>query len=233
MKSLLLATAICLAATSANAALVTWRVTGVITAADDDDGLLPVPSVGETTMSVDYTFEDSTPDLENDPNQGMYFNALRNVNLTVGAYSASFVPALSGNTFANLISIQNDRFIGGSNTIDQFGVYGARMPQPPSNGIQTEFAMTWNAHSAFLLDPLSSDSTPSTPPDPLFFSLPAFFWTVDEYSDGALVARDSVRAFAFSHSIISPVPLPAAAWLLLSGVGALGGFAHRRRAVAA
>lgn len=52
---------------------------------------------------------------------------------------------------------------------------------------------------------------------------------VDVFSGSSGVWISSVT---FSTSDPSPVPLPAAAWLLLSGVGGLGAFA-RRRAVAA
>jgi hypothetical protein len=43
-------------------------------------------------------------------------------------------------------------------------------------------------------------------------------------------AGTSIRGVAFAPQSLSPVPLPAAAWLLVSGLGGLGALARKRRA---
>ena len=41
------------------------------------------------------------------------------------------------------------------------------------------------------------------------------------------------NAFEFSNLSASPIPLPAAGWLLIGGMGALGALGYRRRKAAA
>lgn len=53
------------------------------------------------------------------------------------------------------------------------------------------------------------------------------FWTVENYSNSAVLQA----RFTYAENILppAPIPLPAAAWLLMGGVGALGVASRRRR----
>ena len=48
--------------------------------------------------------------------------------------------------------------------------------------------------------------------------------------DGLKFTSGSINAFEFANTQTSPVPLPAAGWMLIAGLGALGAAARRRRA---
>ncbi|MEM1049006.1 MAG: VPLPA-CTERM sorting domain-containing protein [Pseudomonadota bacterium] len=55
------------------------------------------------------------------------------------------------------------------------------------------------------------------------------FGTFPATVSGSLAARDVPATFAIATVITAPVPLPAAGWMLLGGLGALAAVARRRR----
>lgn len=55
-------------------------------------------------------------------------------------------------------------------------------------------------------------------------------WTLSGTVEFGELLRDSTPSFQFKVTDVQPVPLPAAAWLLLAGVGSLFGLGRLRRA---
>ena len=100
---------------------------------------------------------------------------------------------------------------------------GSLTATPPTSGLSGTFSITAPGYTDFIIAFKTGEG--QIDPDWAAFRLPAGVtsgsWSISGQQE-------------MSHSILygrlTPVPLPAAAWLLLSGVASLGALARRRRA---
>jgi hypothetical protein len=215
---------LCLGTTAANAALVTWRATGVITGVANPTGAFPAAVTPNDVFVLDYTLETGTPDTNVLSTQGQYVYAIKQIYLNVGNgdFTRSFntVPALAH------ITIRSDD-PSGSDYFDTFSIQA--LSAPPLNGHQSQVDMTLQENSTTSpATSITSDSLPLFPPDPLTFAnITQFALTESLYQQGQYAGRSALVGSVWSQSV-APVPLPAAAWLLLSGAGAMLVFVRRR-----
>jgi hypothetical protein len=190
---------------SARAASVTFQFSGLVT---DVFGSVFTPggtgSNGFSTglpLSGSYTFNSSTPDSGGGANNGRYNNAVQNLSVTVGGYTATFTP---GSSFIQVIN----RPSGDSYEVRADGLLGNAV-----NGrIPTSFRFELTDPSGSVF---SNDSLPTTPP-----SLSSF-----ASSQWRLIFEATGRRV--QGALSSVVPLPAAVWLFGAGLIALVGLGSR------
>jgi hypothetical protein len=113
------------------------------------------------------------------------------------------------------------------------GVFPLALTGSPSlvSGLSGTFSFSAPGYTDFVIAFKTGQGKPGEPtldPDWAAFTLPAGVtsgsWSISGQQD---------LSHAVLYGKLSPVPLPAAAWLLLSGVAGLGALARRRRSLAA
>lgn len=175
-------------------------------------------SIGDM-MSIVYTFESLTPDHDPDPHSGWYPNAITNLTVTVGGYTATGTSNID-------IRINNDSDLYGEIATDIF-LIDVRGPLsgPSINGytvdpIQSGLTLYCvNDVDGFTSPPLTSDALPLVPPD--FFSSPDSGYAVGTLSFQLI---DSGLTGSVGARITSITPEPGSLLML-----ALGGLALLRR----
>jgi hypothetical protein len=179
-------------------------------------GTLPIAAAVDNRFSLTFLLDTSKSDANGDSITGLYFESISNMVVTI-ASSSFAIPGVGG---ARDTLVQND-YPNGAFTTDLLK-YDARSDQ----------ATDYEAYLGMASDsppasggPLANDSLIGPP------ALGSFLNYFMAFTASGADFNGTVDA-SVTKITTSPVPLPAAAWLLLSGVGALGAMSRRRRASA-
>ena len=209
-----------MAATSAHAELLTFRANTTITGVTIGGGLPLAGAVGDTLL-IDYTFDSATPEY---PGYGAvigrgFYAAVSAISLHVNGTSFGYTSTCC----VNILDIYNDYSTGGPLT-DQYSMSATALIYPPAATVSTRFTLSSNVTAG--TGPVTTELLPLSPPDVTAFTSASgmFFIT---YA-ATPTATGQIRFNVNSIEETSPVPLPAAAWLLLSGLGGLGAFVRRK-----
>lgn len=223
---------------STQAAVVTYEVKGVVNSFDAGNGLLPWTSsdiaVG-SQFSVLYEYDDAFPDsdyADPDPNIGTYPFSILSMVVNVGGQSFTVPLGTAGYDSDQAHTVANDVLQGG-NYVDQLAYTRVGcvnfVPDEQSTQCYRGVAI-FRESSATPPSVLTSDARVDFPSMLSSFSTREFrFSAANIYFQlgGASGVRDG---FVGTITSVAPVPLPAAAWLLLSGLGGLGLLGRRRSA---
>ncbi len=222
----------------AKAAFLDYQVNGVVSQADTTfgSGYTPlfdelgfVPAAGDA-LTLEYWVDTTTPGTNNGPGNIQYGGALSSVTLSVnhlgqvGTISIPVQQAPDG-----YVTIQNNANYGSSY---QTGYYASIAPiNPATTGNVTSLVFYTIASSAAPLSPALYPDT-SIGQAPLAVGTPNLSSELGlnevEWANGIFVASNSIGA-TYTSASVSPVPLPATVWLLISGIGGLGALASKRR----
>lgn len=223
---------------SAQAAVATYEVKGILDSFDASNGLLPWTSsdiaVG-SQFSMLYEYQDAFPDsdyIAPNPNIGTYPVSIISMVVTIGAQSFALPLGDGGGAGDQAHTVANDVLQGG-NYVDQLAYTRVGCVNFATGG----FSNPCYRGVVFLREAstgpssiLSSDARVDFPSMFSLFTTHQFrFSAANYYSqlDSSIGVRDG---FVGTIASIAPVPLPAAAWLLLSGLGGLSLLGRRRRA---
>jgi hypothetical protein len=206
---------------TAHASIVTWQISGHVTnqlAYEPGNGGV----VGPGHFLINVTFDTAAADGDPNPNRGS-FGSLIAVDISLdgqpfsgfyGVYNGSFVPDAQ-----SAVTVENDTFAGGLFT-DSLSIAASdteiRGDFPPWGEMPfNSFFMRLAHQSETPGSRLTSDSIPGVLPDLAQFE-------VRELSLSGLYSESQRYFFEVSVDSITPVPVPAAIGLLLSGLCALG-----------
>lgn len=224
MKKLLALLVLFALAPAAQADIVIWRATGhVINQLPYElgNGAAGPPGL----VQVNFHFDTAAVDRDTAPTRGSYGNLVsvdvlingQPILALIGATSAS--PSFLTDDQSALI-IEDDAFSGGVftdsftiNAIDQ-RTWGNEMPwgDMAYNSVSLRLAHTDASPSQLL----TSDAIPGALPDLGNFE-------ASEFRLSGIYSSSNLYEFIVELDSLQPVPIPAAAWLLVSGIGLLGG----------
>lgn len=217
MRNALVAVFLFIIAFNVKAELVTWEINSAITTIDMEmDGYA---SIGDV-VTLRYTFDSETPNT--DPFslvRGEYENAVISTDIFLNGEQAHL-----GN--GGYVVVLNDYpGLGDSYTSDSDGAGILFNTLPSSNGYD------FSGYTVYFKD---SDSTmfnnTSLMNDPVFNGYDSFYISLTflQPIGGNIYYGSSIRAEQLiSIERIKTVPIPAAAWLFISGLLGLIGFARR------
>ena len=210
MKSKLLVAGILIGCGPANAAIVTAVVEGTITSIEAGyQGLITDIEVGDSFI-YRMTFDTDTPDQNTTHQQSAYWTGHYQAiggDLSVGDFSATYN--------GGYIHVQNDWYISPKKDSVTYATNTSTHHNAPLQGDRELISI-----GAGFVDPsqtvFSSDALPATAPDLNSFSQTEFSLVFsNDYTSG--VAFDAKRVQGEITSL-TYVPLPAAAWMLLSAL---------------
>lgn len=218
---------------SANAAMFNVLVEGVFATHSDPDNLLSLSLPAEgAVFSLSMTYESDTSNIYGySPSSGAYVNAIRSMSLTVEGQSVELFDG-------NRILILNDAVLRGEGVAEYIDVWLATSnkytpTEVEGQRIKEGFGFDlYNVSTSRPLSPLTSNAL--VPPS----------WG-DEWSGGGIYYRidmetrgpsandiESTRLAIMTADItsitVSPVPVPAAAWLFGSALIGLAGIKRRK-----
>jgi len=231
MKRILVLAAFILAAMlpPAYSANVTVIAEGVFEGAfanySDPDGLLPFsePAPG-TIFTMEFTFDDATPDQAPEPDLGAYVDAISAAGMMIG--SSAF-----GKGEINNIVIGNDLEGTGGTFTTYTDLYSAtshtRTPDVDPDFVLFEgFAI--NLVSSLTVPPTTLTSIDLTaPPWPSDWGIATTEYFIIRRPEDGSGSQERLASAITSITSISVVPLPAAIWLLGSALGLLGWMKRR------
>jgi len=142
------------------AELISFTVEGTVFYVDSP--LADTFSIGDT-FRLEYTFESLTPDLEPNTDRGVYFDAITDLTVTVGNYSAT-------GPGSNSFSVYNSLFADLYRIDIDYPMLG-----PSVNGFDLDFQGPIMQLSDPTCTALTSDALPLSPPDPNDFISTATF----------------------------------------------------------
>jgi hypothetical protein len=220
MKKLFALLMLTCAMADAQAATVGLRWNGVVDQLSNFGAVFPATLAIGDLVTLDVYYEGSTADQNANSTYGSYPGAISSVSIDVGGgkYQLTFTPIANGNglsTANNVCCYADEFFLNAQTQFTQDGTWYATHAEATQSGAQPG-------------DLLSSDALPQGP-----FGLPAgttAYGTFQKMTrvNGSL-AGEGYLHFAVS-STSTPVPLPAAAWLLISGLGGIAAVARRKGA---
>jgi hypothetical protein len=203
----LVVVALFLCGNDSNASLSTFAYEGTVN--ESSGGTDFSNFVGQTLRMV-YTFDTTT--IDNNPSaNGDYLGAVKTISITVGGNTYT---ANSGNIIITNNGVNPDQYI-----VDTLSLSGPNVGGLPVTRFQLNFSDS--THNAF-----STDALPTVQPAPSMFDLGPALWFdfIDPQNDmnrGSITARNNI--------VSSPVPIPAALWLLGSGLLGLIGVRRFRK----
>jgi hypothetical protein len=213
----------------AQAALISYSFSGTISAVS---GPATAPAAGDSFSGV-FTFDTSTaatlfPGL---PAVARYDDASPLLQISSGAFQWSSAPAT---IFVRNDANGLDQTCASAGTCrDEFSINSVSPLEVSGTPLGASGELTLIGVSLFLISDATYPATSSTFTD---LSLPSVL-TLDDFQIArvSMVFQDPLNLSAVAIvqgniSSLAPVPLPAAAWLLLSGLGVLGVFGRRKAA---
>ena len=233
LVSICLGVTVGLSMVTANASLVTVEATGSISSVTNNFGRLPSASINDTLM-VSYTFDTTAPSY-GATGQIDYIQPLTSFSYRINTGSVYSYAAFSGTVdpvtqvgVQNIISLRN-QWSGGSVV---YNVRADDLDSTSSSGIGfnlSTYYLSLSGSDPGILADTSIDSVPNI--DALFAAPDPFNSTfaqmIIEARNGGSTDRFTVgRLTNLSIVSITPVPTPAAVWLLGSGIAAMFGFAR-------
>lgn len=220
-----------LLARAAKADILAYQINGTVSQADTQSGTgyTPLfdllgfrPTLGDA-LTLTYHVDTNTPGASTSPGSTQYAGALSSVAVSVthlGQVGTISIPIpQTPDSYATIFSNAN------FGTFYQSGYYAAVAPiNPPRTGDVMSLVFYTIAQSAEPLSPpLYPDTSlgqaplaAGTPNLSVGFGLNSVRWV-----DGIFVDANGISA-TYNSSSVSPVPLPAAAWLLLSALTGIG-----------
>ena len=228
MRRFLAALLLCFAGVvpSAQAALVTLRATGTVTSVDNSSSLLPVGISGSTignAFTIEYSFDSATADVNPSSSVGAYnFGSAFSLTATIGGNSYVLV------TNNGVIGVQDD-FLSSGTYYDRYQVSASQF-SGAGEFLSSALIGLFNAGSTAPQPGLDSQLLPVIGFDPTIFANRSMELRFRQIVSGVLVGEDLIIGTVTSIENVSAVPLPAAAWLMLSGLGGLGFLGRRRKA---
>ncbi|HEY4213147.1 MAG TPA: hypothetical protein VGM84_16830 [Steroidobacteraceae bacterium] len=212
--ALMLGITCCAAPGIASASEVTYLVTGSVTNVTNVGGALPtsLENVADgTSFTLAFTEDTSiSPQAGGTANAAVYLGAITQASFQIGGTTALQGTAADLTVLADLFnsaaSTYSTQFAFGTETGDLSGV----------TGVVARGVLFQNITSSA---PLGLYQTALTIPGPLPLSADNMFLQLNytDYVNG-VATSDKVGAIVANVTSIAPVPLPASAWLLLSGV---------------
>lgn len=199
-----------LIAGTADAATVTYSYSGTVS-----DSVAGMFSAGETatiSFSFDSLASDLYPELD-------YLGRYGTVPTTYSIAS----PTLGYRTMsdATVVVVIQDHGAG-----DELS-FGGYVTDPPVDAMG--FGAQWRDDTGTVF---SSDALPLTPPDPASFNATRWGGIRIDFSTAQQCGSGGPDTYECNEIVLlspTPVPLPATAWLMLSGLGLIGGAAAKRR----
>ena len=191
----------------------TWQVTGHVTSVTGT--LFPDAIIGDA-MSMLITVADAAagPDQFPDEISAFYNGGATAMTITVGGHDI-VIPLIQPH-----VTMTNDGFAPGGLLHDRYSLsIDGNVPEPPDYGLSGGLVLEQFSPVASLLN---SDD---------YVTIPANWGIADTHqmSIRASQAHGGVIASVTSNiESITPVPLPAAGWLLFSGIAGMGGFVGRK-----
>jgi hypothetical protein len=232
-KSIVLAMALIGAPLAASAGSVTYEVTGTINNIENVSGLIPSQFSGVLDGDTfTFIYSVNTSASPSGCPSCVYNSAVSQASVSFGGSVPEALPVGSGNSVP-IVQASADQTNGSSIYSTEYAALTATDGVSPTfTGIQTGASIHLVASSSQPLGIYSESQLESVVPNP--FSPAAanaenlFALEFTNYVNG--ISTESPADISGTISSIQVVPLPAAAWLMLSGLGGFGALARKKRA---